>query len=119
MPTRRKTAPDEIVLAVGEVTSVDLSVSFVRGHHDRFGVTTWSEVITMEVICRLTDWTFKGIDILKLSMTHDRRVEGPDRIRALARTIHRPFRGSASEARRLAHRMCGGVAPGARCSGVC
>lgn len=37
----------------------------------------------------------------------------------LACTIHRPFWGGAFRADPFAHRMCGGVAPGARCSEVC
>jgi len=39
--------------------------------------------VTMEVACRLTDWTYKGVDVLKLNLSCDRRFEDPDRIRAL------------------------------------
>lgn len=81
MPRGRKRLVDDQVFAVGEVTCIDMSVSFGVGRIDRFGSTPWSEVIQIDVRCRLLDWNYKGVTELAISLHRERRFEDPLRIR--------------------------------------
>jgi len=72
---------DDTVLAMGSVLDVDLSVSFGQGRRERDKVVPWSEVISMEVTCRLTYWNYKGVDALKLTLYHKREFENPAHVR--------------------------------------
>ncbi|GGF00851.1 hypothetical protein GCM10011611_03020 [Aliidongia dinghuensis] len=83
MRRSRKRIIDDTVLAMGSVEGVDISVSFGLGRRERDKVVPWSEVISMEVTCRLTYWNYKGVDALKVTLYRALEFEDPAYVRDL------------------------------------